>query len=100
MALCRTSRRGPSPLIRRANRSDIPFILDVAREAYADQDLDWPAIERWLDVAIDNPAILWLRSRDGFIAVIYVEPLFWKKDKRPVLQMSVLMLKACRATSS
>lgn len=62
-------------MIRPATLQDIPFLLDVARAAYA-QEFDEANVRKFLVAAIPAPSMLVLRSNNGLI-VASIARQFW-----------------------
>lgn len=70
-------------MIRRATYNDIPFLLEVARERYA-QRFDDTAVTEFLRRAIAEPSMLVLRSEAGG-AVASITRQFWGGNPRAYL---------------
>lgn len=63
-------------MIQRATIEDIPFLLEVAKRVYKDQNFDVDASRAWLENMIEQPWALVMRGRYGGCVATIMTPFY------------------------
>lgn len=69
-------------MIRPVTPDDVPFLMELAKERYADQSPDMAQVEAWLNERT-HPAcgMIFLRSENGACVAVRPEPSFWTQEQ-------------------
>lgn len=70
-------------MIRCVSPADVPFLLELAREAYGERVEDWNQVTAWLEArTIPAEGLIFLRSDHGAAVAISPAPTFYAPSSR------------------